>query len=403
MKLTTRYPDLDMRRPGLFAPARRLPLWVHCVLALSLIAAGCGAAGIEYPSAGAPNSSAEAPNSVGGAVFFDRDGDGQPSADDNPVEAATVSPLGVDQRDDNTPTFAPDPNTEPTATTANGSFILNYRFRVDRPGAAVSLAVPIDGTDSFGTIDTLVELSVDSLRNNVALSFEPQACADCGTPAPPDLVPIVAWDQIDAEARSQLQASTSAPGAQGLLPGDTWFVEVADGRTLLRFSSVTANLGEGPLDVIAQRADLSGFTPTWQRIWTDEWNYQDVPSGEFVFHADHDHVHFDAFERYRLLDGQGQVVAESSKVSFCLRDSIRVSDAPMPTTGIFGNGDCGDRQQAINPGFADHYNQFLPDQWIDITGVPSGDYTVEITVDPTELIIEADETNNVAFFEVTIE
>lgn len=405
MRLTLGYPALGT--PPIGRGARFLLGALGLLGALLLTACG---ADIAYPSGALEE------NSLGGAVFFDRDGDGLPGPGDQPV-AATIGALGVggdggngsngstgssgSSGSDEATTFAPDPNTPPTTTERDGSFILNYRFRVERPGVAVSLSIPVADTESFGNLDTFVALTPDSARNNVALGFEPQACDDC-VEVPPDLVPIVAWDQIDPEARSALQPATSTTGGQGLLPTETWFVENADGRTLLRFSSVTANLGDGPLDVIAERVDLGGFTPTWQRIWTEDWNYRDVRSGEFVFHDDHDHVHFDAFERYRLLDAQGRVVAESAKVSFCLRDSVRVTDDPLPTIGIFGSGDCGERQQAINPGFADHYNQFLPDQWIDVTGVPSGNYTVEITIDPLDLIIEADETNNTATFEVTL-
>jgi subtilase family serine protease len=39
---------------------------------------------------------------------------------------------------------------------------------------------------------------------------------------------------------------------------------------------------------------------------------------------------------------------------------------------------------------------------VDITGVPAGTYTLELTVDPEDLIFETDETNNVLRVQVTI-
>ena len=65
--------------------------------------------------------------------------------------------------------------------------------------------------------------------------------------------------------------------------------------------------------------------------------------------------------------------------------------------------DCGGTQQIINPGFGDHYHSLLDDQWIDISDVAPGEYTVRVIVDPLDLIVEADESNNVASFAVTID
>lgn len=121
-------------------------------------------------------------------------------------------------------------------------------------------------------------------------------------------------------------------------------------------------------------------------------------AGEFVYHAEHHHFHLDDFESYELLsDDRREVVASSTKISFCLTDVLAV-DAPDRGDGdVFldlPTFDCGVQEQGINTGYADYYGADLPDQWIDVTGVPSGNYWIRLTIDPKGLLLESDTTNN---------
>ena len=56
--------------------------------------------------------------------------------------------------------------------------------------------------------------------------------------------------------------------------------------------------------------------------------------------------------------------------------------------------DCSTEQQGVDSGMADYHGPALPDQFIDITDVTPGTYTLEITTDPDDLLVEPDETNN---------
>ena len=304
--------------------------------------------------------------------------------------------------------FAIDNNVARTETDDEGRFALAYREDLDVPevtGVQVTIEVPSLLSDAVGRFD--FRSAIDPEQPGADLEVvEPTPCVagvDCGTPQLPDLVPIIGWGDVPADVAERLRPATEGPPTAGLFPAETWFISNEDGRRLLRFATVAANFGDGPLDVIA--APGSGESaPTWQRIWTDTWHFEDVASGEFIFHPEHDHIHFDAFERYRLLDASGAVVASSEKVSFCLRDSVRlVSEAPSPTGPMLvDTGDCGMQQQVINAGFGDHYHALLEDQWIDITGIPAGDYVVEIAIDPFDNIVESDETNNIGSFPITV-
>lgn len=366
----------------------------------SLLAAGC--AGLSSAGSTAdPDTGAD----TGGRVIFDSDGDGTVSDGDEPVANAAISRLVVDPAAG----LRILPGTPQTTTNEEGRFVLPLGQVIPSgdPGAQVGLSIPLANGRGEGSWHVRSQLDLGSTANVILLNQLPQACPawdqsdvvpeTCPTLALPDLVPIIDREQFDTALR------TAADKSAGLLPPDTWFVDTQpDGQRLLRFASLSANLGLGVLDVIAEPGD-QGRQQAWQRLWGTDLHYWDRPSGEFIFHPGHEHMHFDAFERYRLLDADGQIVASSDKVSFCLRDSIRVQVGERPSGVFIEAGDtCGVRQQAINPGFGDHYDQFLPDQWIDITGVPAGDYIVEITVDPENLILEADEENNVGRFPVSI-
>ncbi|MGH9143243.1 MAG: lysyl oxidase family protein, partial [Vicinamibacterales bacterium] len=51
-------------------------------------------------------------------------------------------------------------------------------------------------------------------------------------------------------------------------------------------------------------------------------------------------------------------------------------------------------KQGMSVGWTDEYNWFLPGQYVEVTGVPDGDYILDTTVDPTNRLIESDRTNN---------
>lgn len=142
-------------------------------------------------------------------------------------------------------------------------------------------------------------------------------------------------------------------------------------RRLLRFDTVAGNIGN--LDL-------------WMGVPSD-----DNPS--FAWSPAHGHYHVPGFAEYRLVDGTGTVVT-GHKQAFCLMDSLPIE------SGIEGKYHCGN--QGITAGWADVYTRSLDCQWVDITGVPGGSYTLEIEINPEGLLEESDPTNNVWTTEVQI-
>ena len=142
-------------------------------------------------------------------------------------------------------------------------------------------------------------------------------------------------------------------------PGDCAIAEEVVGgsgyRRLLRFDTVLMNRGDGDL-VVGDREDPGN------------------PYAEFfVFHQCHGHYHIKYFSIYELVTPQGDVVAAGTKQGFCFEDSFKYEDG-----GKSRGYDCHD--QGITSGWGDWYYKQLVGQWIDITGVPAGDYTVRVSI-----------------------
>lgn len=149
-------------------------------------------------------------------------------------------------------------------------------------------------------------------------------------------------------------------------------------RTVMLFTMAAANVGarDLALGVPANLPELFHYSPC------------------------HDHYHFDEFARYELLDGD-TVVARGHKQAFCLLDTISWA-WPL----ALGQFDC--INQGISRGFSDFYEAGLPCQWVDVTGVPPGDYTLRIVLNeprpehaqPT--LVERDYLNNTLELPVTL-
>ena len=125
-------------------------------------------------------------------------------------------------------------------------------------------------------------------------------------------------------------------------------------RRILRFDTVVLNSGDGDL-VVGDRSDPNNPYAEW-----------------FFFATCHGHFHIRDFSNYELLTTDRSLVVAAQKGGFCFEDSLKYD-------GGKSNGyNCG--FQGITSGWGDWYFKQLTGQWIDITGVPEGDYIVRVTV-----------------------
>jgi hypothetical protein len=148
-------------------------------------------------------------------------------------------------------------------------------------------------------------------------------------------------------------------------------------RRLLRFDTVIMNMGDGDL-VVGDRSDP--MNPYAQY---------------FVFHSCHGHYHIQNFSEYDLLRPDGTLAAVGVKQGFCMEDNFKYG--PNKSNGY----DCSD--QGITSGWGDWYYKQLVGQWVDITGVPPGEYIVRITINSAGIFDEgANRHPNVAEVRIVI-
>ena len=136
-------------------------------------------------------------------------------------------------------------------------------------------------------------------------------------------------------------------------------------RRLLRFDTVVMNSGDADL-VVGDRSDPNN------------------PFAEFFeFAPCHGHFHIRDFSIYELLNLDRTVVVASHKQGFCMEDSLKYDG------GKSKGFNCS--FQGITSGWGDWYFKQLTGQWIDITGIPEGDYIVRVRIN---LVNTFDEGSN---------
>lgn len=120
-------------------------------------------------------------------------------------------------------------------------------------------------------------------------------------------------------------------------------------RELVRFSTRISNIGEADYYI-----GSPGLFPS-----------------QFVWSTCHNHWHYEGYAEYILFDTTGQEVTEGYKNGFCVLDL----DCSLGGTGQYGCGNMG-----ISSMCADIYGATLACQWIDITNIPEGYYTLVVRV-----------------------
>lgn len=191
-------------------------------------------------------------------------------------------------------------------------------------------------------------------------------------------------------------------------------------RKLLRLSNEVANRGTGPLEVTSadptpgscegDERDAVQLTylesngeEGFQREGSDpDDTFDSNRFGCMEFHAapGHDHWHVLDFAKYELLREHKGTRAFSRKVGFCVIDSNAAFPSLLgaPTERYYAGG-CGGpgvepTEEGLSVGWADIYFFGLPGQSLKLNGLHKGRYCLRSTADPTNLIAEANESNN---------
>jgi hypothetical protein len=200
-----------------------------------------------------------------------------------------------------------------------------------------------------------------------------------------------------------------------------FLITTSGSQKLLKFPAITANVGAGPLEIRGTRSSTSAVD--WvgrQVVRNDNGSTTTLPDSgaSFYFAGDgHNHWHIRDFDRYELFNAAGTQLKLGEKHGFCFEDNTSRDSTwsqqpagPAPGSPVYANAtSCGNGQpnatsivHGLSVGWADTYPSSLPDQAIDITGLPDGEYVVKVTADWQGFWRETNESNNSASTRIRI-
>jgi len=216
-----------------------------------------------------------------------------------------------------------------------------------------------------------------------------------------------------------VQATTPTmllPDLTMLPPTDFKIEYTADGRKLLRFSTVAVNIGPGPFQVVGSdpidgNAGVSDVLDVKQQIKRSDGSWIDRPTtAKMQWAGDgHNHWHIIGYQSFKLLTLGAKPLRYAAKTGFCAFDSyLYLSTKPAfytweKTCRTLGDGTVF---MGTSRKWGDIYKANLAFQWIDITGLATGDYLLRVIADPPYgspgRFLESNETNNRAWAKIHI-
>ncbi len=160
------------------------------------------------------------------------------------------------------------------------------------------------------------------------------------------------------------------PDLQTLPPTDLRFDSATiDGTThrVLRFSNVVWNAGQGPMDLRGVSSTTTKRTKVYQRIYDTSGSYVSQNVGEFTFHPEHNHFHFEGFSDFELWTKgtwdtwlasdrpQGTPYKVSPKNTSCVMDTYMVRRLTNTQSDPAYDSICGTSRQGLSVGWGDLY------------------------------------------------
>ncbi len=206
-------------------------------------------------------------------------------------------------------------------------------------------------------------------------------------------------------------ASDRLPDLRAARIRDLRIVRVGD-RNLLRFTSEILNFGAGPFEIRGRRPSKAVPFDIDQIIYRSDGGTRRMDTAATVAYAGdgHDHYHVRQMMSYHLWSTSGASgTLRDRKIGFCFFDTNarRLSLPRAPNTRRYAESRCGGRsalrtRTGISVGWGDRYPWNFAYQWIDITGLPAGTYTLRSAVDLFDRFVETSETNNCSYVRLRI-
>jgi len=207
----------------------------------------------------------------------------------------------------------------------------------------LSLLDTINWTDSINLTITKFDDNPGCTDPN-ACNYYPFATADDGSCYYDNCAPDLTIDQVVFEESilfDSIQQNDVCLIREGCLTGP-------GKRYIIRFSTLIKNIGDSDFIIGSPEENDKGFS-------NDNC---------------HQHYHQLGYAEYILYAGSGDPEPIGFKNGFCVQDS----DCPDSQQRYFCN------YMGITAGCEDLYGRDIPCQWVDITNVPAGDYTLVVRI-----------------------
>lgn len=198
-------------------------------------------------------------------------------------------------------------------------------------------------------------------------------------------------------------SSPSSGGASAWYPDliaiatQSYYVERADGRVKLRFSTGIANVGPGHMQLVH---NLTTKIATQEVLNGSNQVIYREPTTQLIYYAPHGHYHIANMARYTLRSGSttGPIVRNSVKTSFCVEDSYKYRS----TSEAARYPDCTTTRSGLTRNYIDLYTPNLPGQDFDFTDL-KGDYYIVVEIDPGQNFLDYRRTNNLSWARFTLD
>jgi hypothetical protein len=209
-----------------------------------------------------------------------------------------------------------------------------------------------------------------------------------------------------------LDASAVLPDLGMLPPTDFSIQSRPRGVRWLRFDSVVVNVGPGLFDVYGHGpADASGMLPVTQRVQDGAGGWTEVATPARMFFAGdgHNHWHVEELQDWTIasVNDRATPLSRGAKTGFCFWDNYDYSATgpikyhPSTTSACMQRAD-GTVPMGLSVGWGDEYPSSIAFQYIDITGLPNGEYVVTLEADLDHEFVEADADNNTGWATIRI-
>jgi uncharacterized repeat protein (TIGR01451 family) len=191
---------------------------------------------------------------------------------------------------------------------------------------------------------------------------------------------------------------------------DIYVQNASDGRRLLRFTTIIANVGAGPFEARGTRPNTSEPEMTVaHRVYQTQGGYRVIQTAAKMFWAQdgHNHWHVRDLQQYELVNLDGLRKGTGAKRGFCFYDNyehnLSLAGAPRyPYYRGCGSSSALGVTMGLSIGWGDVYPHDIAFQYIDITGLPGGRYLLYARADTSNWFLESNESNNSTYTEVQI-